>query len=370
MNISEFINGITSGGFDAQFRRLYGGGLNTFLLHRARYISAAEKFSWLYPECSELKIFSAPMVMKIAGNGGRFLYSATGSDMVVFAGRSSDKLISIVSENGEGIEFGPDGLDITEAEQADWSEEAVALATEISPECGLSCYIFPKITSENIGTAALLLATVFNEYSDVKKTDKELAELAAETADADINLLNAALKGGFMLTDSADSVSGHIDFDMGAAGYTLCICDTGESNTAEYSGLCYDDEEQFFSELPQLKKSHDSDELLSALYSFGEKRRAAEAAAALKNGDTEEFFAVLDEPSELPLSSQSALALTAARRLLGGAGALKQDSSGRLLVLAPSYCVEEFAEKYSSIFGEGSCLTEKLRAAGLCELTE
>ena len=45
MNIYDLISGISEGRFDEQFRKLYSASDRAVLKARARYLSAAEKFS-------------------------------------------------------------------------------------------------------------------------------------------------------------------------------------------------------------------------------------------------------------------------------------------------------------------------------------
>ena len=60
MNISELVNAISNGALDERFRELYGSSERTLLRQRARYLSAAEKFSRLYPERGEIHVFRLP----------------------------------------------------------------------------------------------------------------------------------------------------------------------------------------------------------------------------------------------------------------------------------------------------------------------
>ena len=60
MNVSELVNAISNGALDERFRELYGSSERTLLRQRARYLSATENFSRLYPERGEIHVFSAP----------------------------------------------------------------------------------------------------------------------------------------------------------------------------------------------------------------------------------------------------------------------------------------------------------------------
>ena len=68
MTIYELSSGISSGVFDDQLRMLYGTNERNILRNRARYLSAAENFSRLYPECSDINVFSVGGRAEIGGN--------------------------------------------------------------------------------------------------------------------------------------------------------------------------------------------------------------------------------------------------------------------------------------------------------------
>lgn len=371
MNISEFINGITSGAFDGSFRRLYGRSGSIFLRYRAGYISAAERFSWLYPECGELRIFSVPGEITLIGGDrqrGASLSAAAGCDIAALVSANDDGIIRIAYEGGEEAVFSMDKPEISKGEQGRSAELIKAVAAEFPAVGGISCYIFPKPTDENRAAAALLLASIMNAYSNSGKTAAELAVIAAKAADSEYESCMVSALGGFVLTDSANQRTDCIPFDMETAGYTLCIADTSEGSLlAEHDLAGISDEDEFYAELPELRKSFTDEELLSAAYFLGESRRAAQSAEMLKNGDTEGFFEIVNEAPELYAAHKAALAYTAGRRSLGGCGALKI-SGGRLLAFVPNYRAEEFTEEMNLIFGESFCRIMKLRPVGIYEI--
>lgn len=373
MNISEFINGITSGAFDSSFRLLYGSSVSGSLRHRARYISAAEHFSRLYPLCSELRIFSVPGDMNIIGgslHGGVSLSAAAGSDMVAFASTNEDGAIRVASDSGEEAELSVDKLEIAEKEQGTFIALVKTIAAEFPLINGISCYIFPAVTEENRGAVALLLASVLNAFSNSRKTAAELAVIAAKAARSEVEEPLVRALGGFVLTDCADHGTDCIPFDMENGGYTLCVSEVVGSIpvASDRSPIEFADEEELYAEIPELKKSLTDEEILSAMYFLGENRRAVQAADALKNGDTEEFFAVINEAPEISMSHKTTLAYTAGRRLLSGCGALKINREGRLLAFVPNYRAEDFTMEMNRIFGESFCRTMKLRSVGIYEL--
>lgn len=373
MNICEFVNGVTSGAFDSCFRMLYGRSDSGFLYYRARYINAAEHFSKLYPDCGELRIFSVPQetVVMIGNSRQGFSVSASsGSDVVAFVSSNDSGVIRVADESGKMAEFPADKPEILKNEQETLTALVRSIAAEIPLPAGISCYIFPEITDENKSADALLIASVMNTYSGVGKTEAELAEISARSANLSIDCCLISALGGFVLTDRAKHEIGCIDFDMEAAGYTLCIADAGESSISESCCVEIYDEDKFYAELPELKKKFSDLELLSALNFLGENRRALQSAEALKKGDTEGFFEIINESSELFSDHGAALAYTIARKFLCGSGALRVNSNGNLLAFVPNYIAEKFCEEMNRIFRKEFCRRIKLRTVGIYEFEQ
>lgn len=373
MNICEFVNGVTSGAFDSCFRLLYGRSDSGFLYYRARYINAAEHFSKLYPDCGELRIFSVPQetVVMIGNSRQGFSVSASsGSDVVAFVSSNGAGVIRVADESGKMAEFPADKPEILKNEQETLTAIVRSIAAEIPLPAGISCYIFPEITDENKSSAALLIASVMNTYSGVGKTEAELAEISARSTNLNIDCCLISALGGFVLNDSAEHRTDRINFDMETAGYTLCVADVGESSISE---CCCDgiyDEDKFYAELPELKKKFSDLELLSALNFLGENRRALQSAEALKKGDTEGFFEIINESSELFSDHGAALAYTIARKFLCGSGALRVNSNGKLLAFVPNYIAEKFCEEMNRVFGKEFCRRIKLRTVGIYEFEQ
>ena len=113
MNISELVNAISNGALDERFRELYGSSERTLLRQRARYLSAAEKFSRLYPERGEIHVFSAPGRTEIGGNHtdhqhGCVLAAAVNLDVVAIVAFHDEGVIRLKSEgySADTIELG------------------------------------------------------------------------------------------------------------------------------------------------------------------------------------------------------------------------------------------------------------------------
>jgi len=102
MTIYDLINGISSGEFDHQLKAMYGSSERNIMKNRARYLSAAENFSRLYPESVEIKVFSAGGAVEIGGGftkrqGGRVLAAAVDADVIAIAAHNGMNKINFRS---------------------------------------------------------------------------------------------------------------------------------------------------------------------------------------------------------------------------------------------------------------------------------
>ena len=419
MNLSEFINSITDGRFDEQFRMLYGSSERAVLRARARCISAAESFSRLYPEDGDVRIFTAPAASLICGAAsgdqcGSALAAAVSLDVIAMVMFHKQGIIRVKSEGCDDIEVRTDSLEMRENEKG----TAVALirgtaagfAEKGTETGGFDAYIVSDVLSGSslmLSSAfEALIAAVINEGFNGGKADA--AELAAIGRYAESNYFGrpcdiitqaASAYGGFIYAGSSEGEAAEIkaiSLDLGNSGYSLCITDTARSGEksggtyAEETGelkkvagalgcesLCEADEEEFYKKLPELRGICTDTELLSAAYSFAESRRAAGAADALSDGDTERFFEILDGAGASTAehackgSEQQGVSLAAilSRRFLRGNGAVVYGGlPGTVQAFVPSYLTSDYEAEMERVFGAGSCYVLTVRPVGGYEL--
>ena len=122
MNIYDLISGISEGRFDEQFRKLYGASDRAVLKARARYLSAAEKFSVMCPECEEIHVYSAPGRTEIGGNHtdhqhGCVLAAAVSLDMIAIVNFHDEGVIRVRSEGYMADEIELSSLEVNPAEK-------------------------------------------------------------------------------------------------------------------------------------------------------------------------------------------------------------------------------------------------------------
>ncbi len=427
MNLTDFINGISSGAFDDKFRLLYGSSAKNLMRQKTRYISAAENFSKLYPECSEIRIFSAPGRTEIGGNHtdhqhGCVLAAAVDLDAVAFVSLNSENTVRISSEgysdtliNLSDIEAHGDEKGTTTALVRGILRKFREHGTDIK---GFNAYITSDVLSgSGLSSSAafeVLIGNIidrcFNETSVGAEKIAKIGQFAEnEYFGKSSGLMDqmVASVGGFVFIDFHDIDSPAIDtvdFDFQNSGYSLCIVDTKGSHgdlTDDYSAIpeemCHVaqklgaeylreiTEDDFYSSLPDLRKDCSDRELLRAAHFFDENNRAILETEALKNGDTEEFFSLVNASgtssaellqnlfsAKTPLKQEIPLAIMLSKRLLAGCGAVRVHGggfAGTIQAFVPSYKISDFKNEMERIFGENCCYVLKIRPVGGFELT-
>ncbi|MBR5681895.1 MAG: galactokinase [Ruminococcus sp.] len=426
MNLSEFINGISAGKFDEQFQMLYGSADKAVLRARARYLSAAENFSRLYPESGEIRIFTASGRTEIGGNHTDHQHGC------VLAAAVSLDIIAMVCFNGEGvIRVKSEGYDAVEVKLSDLKpkkkekETTAALIRGIAASFrekgvkigGFDAYMTSDVLSgSGLSSSAafeVLMGTVINagfgnesiEAADIARIGQFAENTYFGKASGLMDQLVSAV-GGFVSVDFAEPENPdirHIGFDFERSGYAVCITDTRGSHadcSDEYSAVTAEmkhvaealgceflreaDEDEFYAKLPELRKVCNDRELLRAAHFFDENRRAAAEAEALSDGDTEWFFELVNESgtssAELlqnlyictdPKDQQIPLAIMLSKRFLKGNGAVRVHGggfAGTIQAFVPSYLTADYAAEMERVFGEGSCYVLSVRPVGGYEL--
>ena len=190
------------------------------------------------------------------------------------------------------------------------------------------------------------------------------------------------------------------DFDLSAAGYNLCIVNTGGNHadlTGDYASVPAEmksvaayfgkevlrdtDENAVLAAIPALREKVGDRAILRALHFFAENRRVAAQKAALKAGDLDTFLAnviasgrssfcylqnvyTTKNVSEQGLS----LALCLAERVLSGKRAAWRvhggGFAGTIQAFVPTEDVAEFRAVMDAAFGEGRCMVLRVRPEG------
>ena len=186
--------------------------------------------------------------------------------------------------------------------------------------------------------------------------------------------------GGVVSADFADPQAPQyrkIEYDFAKSGHALAIieCGAGHENlTADYAQitkdmrliavdlgherLCEATAAEFYSVFPLLRQKYGDRPVFRAMHFFEETRRAAEEANALSAGNFEEFLRLYRESaesseqylqnivSENEPNHRLANAISAARNILSGAGAVRVHGGG-FAGTAQAFVPEKMKQKFS-----------------------
>ena len=426
MNLSEFINGISAGKYDEQFRMLYGSSEKAILRARARYLSAAENFSRLYPECGDIRIFTASGRTEIGGNHtdhqhGCVLAAAVSLDIIAVVCFGGGNVVRVKSEGYDAVEVKLGSLKAKKSEKGTTAALIRGIAAGFKEKGmeigGFDAYMTSDVLSgSGLSSSAafeVLVGTVMNygfnggsaEAADIARIGQFAENVYFGKASGLMDQMVSAL-GGSVAVDFADPenpVIRRVDFDFERCGYLVCITDTKGSHadlSDEYSAVASEmkhvaeelgcgflreaDEEEFYKKLPELRKVCNDRELLRAAHFFAENKRAVDEAEALSDGDTEWFFELVNESgassAELlqnlyscaePKNQQIPLAIMLSRRFLNGNGAVRVHGggfAGTIQAFVPSYLASDYVAEMERVFGAGSCYVLTVRPVGGYEL--
>lgn len=189
-----------------------------------------------------------------------------------------------------------------------------------------------------------------------------------------------------------------IPCDPAAAGYALCIVNTGASHaelTAEYAAIPGEmkqaaflgkevlrdvEETDFWHCLPALREAVGGRAVLRAVHFFTDNALAGEEVRALEQGNFFLFLEFVNRSGEssarnlqnlscaaCPAEQPIPVAIARARRLLGGRGAVRVHGggfAGTIQAYVPLEQKEDFQRGIEEVFGPGCCHFGRIRAVG------
>jgi galactokinase len=213
--------------------------------------------------------------------------------------------------------------------------------------------------------------------------------------------------GGIIAIDFADPtkpVIDQIDFDITAAGYNLCIINTGGNHadlTDDYAAIPAEmksvaayfgkkvlretDEAEVIAAIPALREKLGDRAIMRALHFFAENRRVAKQKEALLAGDLDAFFENVIASGRSSfcylqnvfttknVNEQGvSLALCMAEKLLAGKKAAWRvhggGFAGTIQAFVPADYVEEFRLGMDAVLGEGRCMVLRIRPVGAVKI--
>ena len=391
---------------------------------KERYATAIKEFVSLYGTEREISLFSVAGRSELSGNHtdhnkGCVVAASITLDIIAVASASDDGIIKVKSEG-----FGEDVVDIAKysspiAAKFGTSESIIAGMCAGFKECGHRTGGFVAYTTSNVlkgsglsSSAAFedMIGTVESYfYNDGQVDNVEIAKIAQWAENnffgKPCGLMDqvACAVGGIVAIDFADTedpVITPIDFDMTAAGYNLCIVNTGGNHadlTDDYASVPAEmktvasyfgktvlrdvDENDVVAAIPTLREKCGDRAIMRALHFFEENKRVAKQKAALESGDIDAFFENVKASGRSSFcylqnvyttknvrEQGLSLAICIAEKILSDKKAAWRvhggGFAGTIQSFVPSECVAEYKTAMDACFGDGACIVLGIRPIG------
>ena len=426
MKTAELKAAILGGKFDERFTYIYGAA--ALEAQKARYAAAVDTFASIYGTDRDAALYSVAGRSELSGNHtdhnfGCVIAASIDLDIIAVAAPNDENIIRVKSEG-----FDEDVIDLNtftapRANPEGHSNELVAgMAAGFRKE-GYRVGGFDAYTTSNVlkgsgisSSAAFedMIGNILNHiYNDGKVDNVEIAKLAQYAENTffgkPCGLMDqmACGVGGIIAIDFADPsapVIEKVDFDITAAGYNLCIVNTGGNHadlTDDYASVPAEmksvaaalgkkvlrelDEKDVIAAIPMLRETVGDRAILRALHFFAENRRVAAQKAALTSGDLDAFFdgVIASGRSSFcylqnvytckNLSEQGlSLALCLAENALAGKKAAWRvhggGFAGTIQAFVPTAEGENFRRTMDAALGEGRCMVLRIRPVGAVKI--
>ena len=358
-------------------------------------------------------VFSAPGRTEIGGNHtdherGKVIAGAVNLRTVAAVAENGERTIRILSEGYPVCEVSLDRLTPDESEFGTTASIIRGVAAAFSDRgCelrGFDAYAASNVLSgSGLSSSAafeVLVGNIINGlFFDGKCDPVEIAQIGQYAENVffgkPCGLMDqmASSVGNIVYIDFNDPdapVVKKLDFDLAAAGYKLCIIDTGADHAAltdEYAAITDEmkavsavfgkdvlrevDEAEFYGRITEVRKTAGDRAALRAMHIFEENKRVEREVEALGRGDFNEFLSVVNEsgrsswlylqnvvPTGATEHQEVAFALALAARLLGNRGASRVHGggfAGTIQAFVPDDMLDGFKAEMERVLGEGRC---------------
>jgi len=426
MRTSELKAALKGGEFDSRLAYIYGEA--ALEAQKARYATAVNEFEKLYGADSDAALYSVAGRSELSGNHtdhnfGCVVAASIDLDIIAVAAPNSDNVIRVKSEG-----FPEDVVDLStfttpNPDRFGRSDALIAGMAAGFVKDGYKIGGFNAYTTSNVlkgsgisSSAAFedMIGNILNHiYNDGNVDNVEIAKLAQYSENQffgkPCGLMDqmACGVGGIIAIDFADPTAPIIEkvnFDITAAGYNLCIVNTGGNHadlTDDYASVPAEmkavaaafgkkvlrevDEDELIAKIPALRETVGDRAIMRALHFFAENKRVSLQKNALAAGDLDQFFAnviasgrssfcyLQNVYTSKNLTEQGlSLALCLAERVLSGKRAAWRvhggGFAGTIQAFVPSEDVETFRSTMDAAFGEGRCMVLRIRPVGAVKI--
>ena len=421
--IKQLIEKINSAETDVIFTELYGS--EAVALQKKRYTSLSEDFDRSgYNTDGDIMVFSVPGRSELSGNHtdhnhGKVIASSIDLDIIAVAAANGTSVIRVKSEGFDEISVDFSKYISPMAEKFTTSDALIAGMCRGFRDRGFAVGGFDVCITSNVfkgsglsSSAAfeVMIGNILNHmFNNDNISNTEIAKIAQFSENAffgkPCGLMDqmACAVGGIIsidFADPADPIITKLDFDFSAAGYNLCIVNTGGNHAdlgedyasipsemrsvAAYFGKEYlreIDAKTVTENIPALREALGDRAILRALHFFGENIRVDAQKEALLGGDINRYFENVLESgrssfcylqnvytTKNPHEQGLSLALCLAESALSGQSAAWRvhggGFAGTIQAYVPMQSVESFSMIMDSAFGNGACVALRIRQKG------
>ena len=426
MKTLELLSYVKNGGLDKALTSLYG--IDALSMQKARYESAISEFASLFGEEREACILSVSGRSELSGNhtdhnNGCVIATSVDLDIIAVASAREDDTVRVKSAG-----FPMDTVVLSEYTEPDASRFGSS-ASLIAGMCkgflnrGYLTGGFDAYTTSNVlggsglsSSAAFedMIGTIFNHlYNNGSIDNVEIGKIAQYSENVffgkPCGLMDqlACAVGGVIAIDFADTsapVIEKIPFDVTAAGYCLCIVNTGGNHadlTDDYASVpaemksvanffgkkCLREmsREDVVAAIPTLRTQVGDRAIMRAMHFFEENERVTRQKSALLENRLSDFLAEVVSSGRSSfcylqnvfttknVSEQGiSLALCLAEHYLSGKDAAWRVHGGGFAGTIQAFVRLEDAEGFKSFMdsalGEGKCMILKVRTTGATRL--
>ena len=366
--------------------------------------------------------FSAPGRTELGGNHtdhqrGCVLAAAVDLETTADVVLNGTNSIRIFSEGYAPVEVALDQLQVQSGEENTTAALVRGVAAAFTDrgaqlrgfDACVKSTVLPGSGLSSSAAFEVLVGTILNElFFDKSLAPAEIARIGQYAENVyfgkPCGLMDqmASAVGGMVFIDfeyPSCPVVERIDFDMMAAGYALCIIDTGADHadlTADYAAIPGEMREicryfgksvlreiektAFFAALPQLRGKVSDRAILRAIHFYNENERAQQQAEALRCGDVDAFLDLVKAsgrsswmylqnitPAGAVEQQAVAFALALCEELLAGRGACRVHGggfAGTVQAFVPLDLLDDFRSGVESVLGAGKCHVLSVRRAG------
>ncbi len=438
--LSNLIASLDRGELDATLEAL--GSAGGAPAQRARIKALAETFATRYGADRDVALFTVSGRSELSGNHtdhnhGCVIAASISLDMLGIAARRDDGIVRLFSEG-----FGEDTVDLAASKNPDPTLFGTSASLIAGVAVGLehagytvggfdACTVSDVFKGSGLSSSAAfedMVGTIQSHlYNEGRVDEVEIAKIAQFAENKffgkPCGLMDqvACAVGGIVAIDFADPTAPVITplpMDMTAAGYHLCIVNTGGNHadlTDDYAAVPAEmkaiaahfgksvlrevDEADIIEAIPALRAAYGDRAILRALHFFAENRRVATQKAALETAiaatdDQGRDFALASFFDCMLASGRSSycylqnvyttkhvaeqglsLALCLCEQVLGDVaghhGAFRVHGggfAGTVQAFVPTERVDEFIALMDAAFGKGATSDLKIRPVGAARI--